>query len=140
MKHKTKKIGIVALSLSMAALFGASFALQTPAQNMQNNLGGGNIVSANTSNVTRLSDEFAAKMDTTQFINSDLLQEMETLNSNSDGSRRIIVEFESKSQLDLYLENTGIQQNYADFTSYINATAGLAYAAELQKEQKSFFF
>ena len=141
MKHKTKKIGLATLSLSMAALLSASIAIQTPAQNVQNGIfGNGNtVVNASTNNMIKLSDEYTASLDNTQFFNTNLVNGISSLNSNSDGTRKIIVEFESKSQLDLYLESQRLQQEYADFTSYVNGEAGLAYAEMLMAERSDFF-
>ena len=113
LKNKTKKIGLAALSLSMAAVLSASVSLQTPVQNMQNGILGGNIANADTSNMVKLSDEFAAGLNTSQFMKDNGFENLQNLNSNSDGTRRIIVEFESKSQLDLYLENQNLQSTYA---------------------------
>ena len=141
MKYKTKKIGLAALSFAMASVLTASITLQAPVQNMQNGLGGTvNTGSAYSQNkMVKMSDEYTAALDNTQFFNDSWVSTLNTLNSNSDGSRRIIVEFESKSQLDLYLESNKLQQEYADFTEYVNAKPGMAYADILKSEQKSFF-
>jgi len=137
-KHKTRKIALASLSISMAALFGASFAIQTPVKNMQNG-GLGNFPTASTAkNLTKLSDEYTASLDNKQFFN-DTVTELNKLNQNSDGTRRIIVEFESKSQLDVYLENAKLQSKYAEFADYANAKEGVAYARTLETEQNEFF-
>ena len=100
MKHKTKKIALAALSLSMAALLSTSYAIQTPVNNIQNG-SLGNIPTASTAkNLTRLSDEYASSLDNTQFFN-DTVTQLNKLNESSNGTRRIIVEFESKSQIDV---------------------------------------
>lgn len=141
MKRKTKKIGLAALSLSMVALFSASIMIQTPAQNTQNGIfGNGNtITNAATNNMVKMSDAYTAALDNSRFFNTKLVDGISSLNSNDDGTRKIIVEFESKSQLDLYLESQKLQREYADFTSYVNAGAGLAYAEMLTKEHDDFF-
>ena len=141
MKHKTKKIGLAALSLSMATLLSASIAVQTPAQNVGNGSFGNvnTVVNTNSNNMKKLSNEYAASLDNTQFFNDNLIDGIAALNSNSDGTRRIIVELESKSQLDLYLESQKLQQTYADFTSYVNAKSGQAYANVLEGEHDDFF-
>ncbi len=127
--------------MSLAAFLGISFAMQVPVHNIENgNLGNGNntLVNADTSNMVKMSDDFTAKLDNTQFFNEFNYADYAALNSNDDGTRRIIVEFESKSQLDLYLENGNLQDNYANFTDYINANAGKAYAGVLEAEQADF--
>ncbi len=143
MRNKTKKLGLIALSLSMAALIGASTSIQIPVQNMQNGgLGNSNTtVSASSPNMIKMSDEYTAALDNTQFFNENLVQDLQlqSLNANADGTRRIIVELESKSQIDLYLENDNLQSSYANFTSYVNATAGKSYANLLQGEHADFF-
>ena len=113
LKYKTKKIGLAALSLSLAAVLTSSVTLQAPIQNMQNGLGGSTVHTGSAqsqTNMIKMSDEYTAALDNTQFFNDNLISSLNTLNSNSDGSRRIIVEFESKSQLDLYLDNQKLQQ------------------------------
>ncbi|MBR4942926.1 MAG: S8 family serine peptidase, partial [Clostridia bacterium] len=140
MKKKTKKIGIALTSLLMAAVVSTSVSLQTPVQNMQNgNLGGNIVADAYSTNMVKMSDEFTASLDNTQFFKDNGFSELQNLNSHSGGTRRIIVEFESKSQLDLYLENQNLQNAYTDFTAYINTSAGMAYANSLEKEHKAFF-
>ena len=137
MKHKTKKIALASLSLSLAALFGASFAIQTPVKNLEN--GGLEKPTVSVSkNITKLSDEFTASLDNTQFFN-DTVTELNKLNQNSDGTRRIIVEFASKSQLDVYLESASLQSKYAEFADYANGKEGSAYAKTLETEQNAFF-
>ena len=138
MKHKTRKIALASLSISMAALFGASFAIQTPVKNMQNGSLGNFPTASTANNLTKLSDDYTASLDTKQFFN-DTVTELNKLNQNSDGTRRIIVEFESKSQLDVYLENTKLQSKYAEFADYANAKEGVAYARTLETEQNEFF-
>ena len=141
LKNKTKKIGVSMLSLALAAVLTSSITLQAPVQNSQNDLFGGtvNIGSAfGQNNITKMSDEYTAALDNTQFFNNDLISTLSKLNSNSDGSRRIIVEFDSKAQLDLYLESQTLQRDYTNFTKYVNAKAGMAYAEILEREQSSF--
>ena len=140
MKNKTKKIGLAVLSLSIAALLSTSISLQIPVQNIQNgSLGGNNIVNAEQSNIIKMSDEIANSFDSTQYLKDNRFANLQNLNSNSDGTRRIIVEFESKSQLDLYLDNQKLQTRYGEFTDYVNASAGMTYANTLKAEHKDFF-
>ena len=141
MKRKTRKIGLATLSLMMATVLSASITMQAPVQNMQNGLGGSTNTAAayGQNELTKMSDEFTAGLDNTQFFNTSLTDGINALNSNDDGSRRIIVEFASKSQLELYLESQKLQKEYADFTSYVNARAGKAYAEVLTDEQNDFF-
>ncbi|MBR2341017.1 MAG: leucine-rich repeat protein [Clostridia bacterium] len=137
MKYKTKKIALAVTSLSMAALLGASYAIQMPVTNLQN--GGLNTPTADTAkNITKLSDEFTSSLDNTQFF-KDSITQLNTLAQNSDGTRRIIVEFESKSQIDVYLGNTALQSKYLEFADYANGREGVAYAKTLEKEQDAFF-
>ena len=140
MKSKTRKIGVAVLSLAMAALLSTSISLQIPVQNMQNGgLGSNTTVSAEQTNIVKMSDQLAASLDTTQFLKDNGFSDLQNLNSYSDGTRRIIVEFESKSQLDLYLDNTNLQAKYSDFTAYVNASAGMVYENSLKAERESFF-
>ena len=143
MRNKTKKFGVIALSLSMAALIGASTSIQIPVQNTQNgSLGNTNKpVGETTQNIVKMSDEYTAALDNTQFFNQNILEDMQlqSLNANADGTRKIIVELESKAQIDLYLENDGIQSNYGSFTSYVNANEGKSYANLLKGERADFF-
>ena len=135
MKRKAKKIGLAILSLSMAAVVSSAIPLQTLVQSTQNgNLGGG-VVSAEQTNIVKMSDEFTANLDNTQFFKDNRFSDLQNLNSYSDGTRRIIVEFESKSQLDLYLDNQNLQKTYPDFTAYANASAGASYANILKAER-----
>ena len=140
MKYTTKKIGLAMLSLSLAAVMTSSVTLQVPVQNMQNGSNGnmhtGSAFSSNT--LTDVSDKYVSTLDNSQFFNKDLVNAATTLNSESDGSRRIIVEFESQSQLDLYLGSSKLQQSYADFTAYVNDPAGVSYAKVLEEEQNTF--
>ena len=137
MKHKTKKIALAVTSLSMAALLSTSFAIQTPVNNLQN--GGLNTPTASAAkNLTKLSDEYTASLDNTQFF-KDTVTELNTLTQNSDGTRRIIVEFESKSQIDVYLNSAALQSKYSEFSEYANGREGVAYAKGLEKEQDEFF-
>ena len=107
---------------------------------MQNGgLGGNTTVSAEQTNIVKMSDQLAASLDTTQFLKDNGFSDLQNLNSYSDGTRRIIVEFESKSQLDLYLDNTNLQAKYSDFTAYVNASAGMVYENSLKAERESFF-
>ena len=139
MKYKTKKIALATLSLSMATLLSASVAIQIPVSNMQNGGLGTYPTVSKADNLTRLSDDFTSSLDNSQFFDEDLVTALNSLNQNSDGTRRIIVEFESKSQLDLYLESEKLQSEYAEFADYANATAGLTYARVLEQEQNDFF-
>ena len=140
MKHTTKKIGLAILSLSLAAVLTSSVTLQIPVQNMQNgNNGNMHVGSAfSTANAVDVSDQYLSALDNSQFINNSLVDAAMSLNSESDGTRRIIVEFESQSQLDLYLESSKLQQSYDDFSAYVNAPVGKSYASVLEDEQNSF--
>ena len=140
MKHTTKKIGLAILSLSLAAVLTSSVTLQIPVQNMQNgNNGNMHVGSAfSTANAVDVSDKYLSGLDNSQFINNNLVDAAMSLNSESDGTRRIIVEFESQSQLDLYLESSKLQQSYDDFSAYVNAPVGKSYASVLEDEQNSF--
>ena len=140
MKRNTKKIGLAALSLALASVLTSSVTLQVPVQNMQNGSNGTTHTGSayNSSNAIDVTDKYASALDSSQFFNADLVNAATTLNTNSDGTRRIIVEFESRSQLDLYLESSSLQQNYVDFTAYVNAPAGESYANILKEEQNSF--
>lgn len=86
-----------------------------------------------------VTEQYRDQLSTEQFINKDLAVDAQTLNVKSDGTRRIIVEFESDSLLDTYLGDTRLQTTFKDFTSYINAASGKQYASALEKEQASFF-
>jgi len=139
LKHKTKKIAVASLSLFMASLLSASVAIQIPV-NHQANVGLGEFPTVTAkNNLTRLSDDFTASLDNTQFFNDNLVTALNNLNQNANGTRRIIVEFESKSQLDLYLESASLQSKYSEFSDYANANEGLSYAHTLETEQSDFF-
>ncbi len=139
MKHKTKKIALAGLSLSMAVLLSASVAMQIPVSNKQNGVLGNFPTVTKADNFTRLSDDFTSSLNNSQFFDEDLVTALNSLNQNNDGTRRIIVEFESKSQLDLYLESEKLQNKYTEFADYANGADGLTYANVLETEQKDFF-
>lgn len=139
MKHKAKKIALTSLSLSMALLLSASVAIQIPVSNKGNGNLGKFPTAYKSENITKLSDEFTASLDNTQFFDKDLITALDSLKQSSDGTRRIIVEFDSKSQLDLYLESTQLQSKYSEFSDYANGSEGVSYAKTLEDEQSDFF-
>lgn len=89
------------------------------------------------SGIINVTDALGSQLDTTQFMDSDLLSSSQA-KTKSDGTRRVIVQMESDSMLDVYLENQTIRNRYSDFTDYINATEGRKYSSVLTSEQNDF--
>lgn len=93
--------------------------------------------SSGSSKVINVTDSLGSQLDTSGFMNSDLLSSAQA-KVKSDGTRRVIVEMESDSMLDIYLASTQIQNKYGDFTSYVNASEGRQYSTTLTAEQSRF--
>ncbi len=84
-----------------------------------------------------VTDVLGSQLDTTQFMDSDLLSSSQA-KVKSDGTRRVIVEMESDSMLDVYLGSETLQKKYGSLTDYVNAAEGRQYTSALNAEQNSF--
>jgi len=144
-KNRIRKLCVSVLALLMAIMMGTSCAFEVPST--EGNKRPGNhvdytdtVVTPENNGITKLPEEFASQIYNNDYINQAYLDSAspETLNLRSNGKRRIIVELESASQLDLYLEDAGLQTSFGDFTSYVNASAGKAYAKSLVNEHNAF--
>ena len=130
MKSKVRK----ALSAVFASLTAVFMGLSVVCCQTENNSSSGNNSSEN-SGLIDVTDSLGSKLDSSQFMNEDLLSSAKT---KGDGSRRVIVELENSSLLDVYLSSAAIQRRYSDLTSFVNAAEGRQYASELTAQQAEF--
>ncbi len=135
MKTKAKKVLLSLISLALTGAMGATIVLTEPSKQKA----AATTTVRGSGDAIDVTEQYRDQLSTEQFINKDLAVNAQTLNVKSDGTRRIIVEFESDSLLDTYLGDTWLQTTFKDFTSYINAASGKQYASALEKEQVSFF-
>lgn len=91
----------------------------------------------NKAEVIDATEALGSQLDSTQFMDSDLLSSAQA-KVNSDGTRRIIVQLQSDSMLDVYLADQTLGNRYAELTDYVNATEGRQYAKTISAEQNSF--
>ncbi len=146
MKNRVKKVWLSLLSLSMVGVMGGSALLRNPFSGSDGNGGAKDPASSITATVgkgkaEKLSDNYKEALSSDRFINRDYLAEASpaALNVHTDGTRRIIVELESESQLDTYLTNQSVNADFRDFTEFVNAEQGKAYAEALKGEHAAFF-
>ncbi len=112
----------------------------------QQNLGNGLNNAVNSTQVQQLTPSkledpaYESLLNTDRFINNELASQYapSALNVKANGTRRIIVEFKSESQLDKYLNSSSINAKYSDFTQYVNANEGKNYANLLTNEHSKF--
>lgn len=133
-KSGVRKLLITTFALLTAAFLGLSVLFSKPLEFSRTADAG---MSGSSSQVINATDSLADKLDTSEFMDSDLLSSS-AARVNSDGTRRIIVEMESDSMLDVYLGNDLVQKRYGDFTSYVNASEGRKYSTTLTAEQSDF--
>lgn len=89
------------------------------------------------SGVVDVTRALGEQIDTSDRINSDLT-DAAAAGVRSDGTRRIIVEMESDSMLDVYLGDSAVSNRYGNFTDYVNAAEGRQYSSALSSEQNKF--
>lgn len=92
---------------------------------------------SSSSSIINVTDSLGSQLATSEFLDSDLLSSSQ-VKTNSDGTRRVIVQLESDSMLDVYLSDQSIQKRYSDLSDYINASEGRQYASTLTSEQSKF--
>ena len=133
-KAGIRKLLVSLSTLALAGCLGVSAACTTPAAMTQTQTGG-----ASSEKIIDVTDTLGDQLNTMQNLNEDLLTSAAAqAKTKSDGTRRIIVEMNSDSMLDVYLGSSSVQRRYEDFTAYVNGTEGSSYAASLAREQSGF--
>lgn len=136
MKAAIRRLLVSVSALAMAGCLGVSAACASPSQMSGTQTGEAQTGSEKIIDVTEtLGDRLHEKQD----LNEDLLVSPSAqVRTKSDGTRRVIVEMNSQSMLDVYLGSSSVQRRYADFTAYVNGTEGNSYASSLEREQSGF--
>lgn len=135
MKAGIRRLLVSFSTVALAGCLGASAACATPAAMSGTQTGSG----TGSEKIIDVTDALGDQLNTKQNLNEDLLTSAAAqAKTKSDGTRRIIVEMNSDSMLDVYLGSSSVQRRYADFTEYVNGTEGDSYAASLQREQSGF--
>ena len=134
MKAAIRRLLVSVSALAMAGCLGVSAACASPSQMSGTQTGEAQTGSEKIIDVTEtLGDRLREKQD----LNEDLLVSPSAqVRTKSDGTRRVIVEMNSQSMLDVYLGSSSVQRRYADFTAYVNGTEGNSYASSLEREQR----
>ena len=135
MKAGIRRLLVSLSTLALAGCLGVSAACATPAQMSATQTETG----AGSEKIIDVTDTLGDQLNSEQALNEDLLTSAAAqAKTKSDGTRRIIVEMNSDSMLDVYLGSSSVQRRYADFTEYVNGTEGESYAASLAREQSGF--
>ena len=135
MKAGIRRLLVSLSTLALAGCLGVSAACATPAQMSATQTETG----AGSEKIIDVTDTLGDQLNSEQALNEDLLTSAAAqAKTKSDGTRRIIVEMNSDSMLDVYLGSSSVQRRYADFTEYVNGTEGESYAASLAREQRLF--
>lgn len=130
MKSRVRNFLMTAFASLTAASLGLSFiSCKAPEES--------SVASSGGNRVYDVTDALGAQLDTSEFMNSDLIDQT-AVRTKSDGSRRVIVELESDSLLDVYLGDALMQRRYGELTDYVNAAEGREYASTLTAEQNAF--
>ena len=130
-KARVRNLLVSLTAVAMACTMSASVACtQLGASN-------GQAASSEGGSLINVTDKLQGALDTSSMLDSDAVQSA-SVNVKSDGTRRVIVEMESDSLLDVYLDSAKVQRSYADLSAYVNGTEGRTYASTLKREQSSF--
>lgn len=131
MKVKVRNLLVSLTAVAMACTMSASVVCAEIARP------NGQPVSAADGGLIDVTDELQGALDTSSMLDSNAVQAA-SVNVKSDGTRRVIVEMESDSLLENYLDSGEVQRSYADLSAYVNAAEGRTYAYALEREQNSF--
>lgn len=135
MKTKAKKVLLSLTSLALTGALGATVVLTEPSKSKAT----ATSAVRGYSQAIDVTGQYMDQLGSEKYINKDLAVEPQSLRTRSDGTRRIIVEFESDSLLDNYLGDTRLQTVFKDFTAYVGGVSGRQYASSLEREQSAFF-